>query len=187
MKKLVVGLGNPGEKYLTSQHNIGFIILDELLGKDEWEKDTTCNLLYKWDSDIGYIKPQTMMNLSGKAVSCIKNKQDLEPQNIIVVHDDVDIAFGEWKISIGGGDAGHNGIKSIIESLGTKGFVRIRVGIAPVSIFGNKKRPARIESFVLKNLSNKKLEKVKEISKDIKSAIDMIVTDGEEKAMNKFN
>jgi len=187
MKKLVVGLGNPGEKYLTSKHNVGFIVLDELVGKDGWEKDTTCNILYKLSDDIEYIKPQTMMNLSGKAVACVKNKHDLEPRNIIVVHDDVDIASGEWKISVGSGDGGHNGIKSIIDSINTKDFIRIRVGIAPVSIFGNKKRPARIESFVLKNLSNKNLEKIKEMSKDIKSAIDMIVTGGEEKAMNKFN
>ena len=187
MKKLVVGLGNPGEKYLTSKHNVGFIVLDELVGKDGWEKDTTCNILYKLSDDIEYIKPQTMMNLSGKSVLCLKNKQDLEPRNIIVIHDDVDIASGEWKISFGSGDGGHNGIKSIISSINTKDFIRIRIGIAPISIFGNKKRPARIESFVLKNLSSKNLEKIKEISKDVKLAIEMIVNDGEEKAMNKFN
>lgn len=187
MKYLVVGLGNPSEEYKHSRHNIGFIVLDSILGAINWEKSTTCNLLYKWDGENEYIKPLTMMNLSGNAVSCVIKKHDLEPRNIIVIHDDIDLEFGKWKISEGSGDGGHNGIKSIIASIGTKDFIRIRVGIAPTTIFGNKKRPRDTSSFVLRKFPDSKIKELEKISSDIERAIEMISGDEVEKAMNEFN
>jgi len=187
MKYLVVGLGNPSEEYKSSRHNVGFTILDALNVLDNWNKSTTCNLLYKWDGEIEYIKPLTMMNLSGKAVACVMEKHNLASKDVIVVHDDIDLAFGSWKISFGSGDGGHNGIKSIIESVGTKDFIRIRVGIAPITIFGNKKRPADTSAFVLKNFPNSKIKEVQSMASDISKAIDIIAKSGVEKAMNTFN
>ena len=187
MTYLIVGLGNPGDKYIRSRHNAGFLLLDYIYGKEDWNKCTTCNLLYKNTEDALCIKPLTMMNLSGRAVLCRKEKHDIDIQNIIVVHDDVDLRFGEFKISKASSDGGHNGIKSIIESLGTKEFIRVRIGIAPTTLFGLKKKPRDTSAFVLKDFTNKQLRASEDMKDDIASILRMIQSDGVERAMNRFN
>jgi len=142
--KLIVGLGNPGKEYLNSRHNAGFVFLDALREKFLYQ-----NTLYPTDwrtedtfvSDIAFIKsgskivailqkPSTFMNLSGEAVGKIIKKFDIEPANdLILVHDDLDIQLGEFKIQKGKSPLGHNGISSVEEHLGMKDFKRVRIGI----------------------------------------------------------
>lgn len=135
--KLIVGLGNPGKQYERTRHNIGFMVLDALqehedsLGKWEMSKKfnsaTTGGMIN--GEKVLIAKPQAFMNNSGQAVQLIAHYYKIIPEHIIVVHDDKDIALGEIKVQSDRGAAGHNGIKSIIEHIGTKNFARIRVGV----------------------------------------------------------
>lgn len=128
---LVVGLGNPGAKYENTRHNIGFEVLDELV--TDWNEDRKHSALLSKrfinGVEVHFLKPQTFMNLSGKAVQSYARYYKIQPGAVIVVHDDADIAFGEIRTKIGGGNAGHNGLKSIDKLLGTREYWRVRVGI----------------------------------------------------------
>src|SRR3989339_1928866 len=138
--RLILGLGNPGKKYQNTRHNIGFAAIDFLF--EEWLKDegfTAWHEDKKFQAEISegnlngekiiLAKPQTFMNNSGTSTSALVNFYKVEPKNIVVIHDDLDIAFGEIKVQTDRSSAGHNGIKSIIERLGTQAFTRVRVGI----------------------------------------------------------
>lgn len=166
--KLIVGLGNPGKKYEKTRHNVGFLILDILHqnllthGINDWELSKKFNALISGcvinNEKVILVKPMTFMNKSGEAVQNIGHYYKLHQRDIIVVHDDKDILLGEIKIQENRGSAGHNGIKSIIEHIGTQDFLRIRVGIANE----NKKKMLDIPKFVLKKftiLEKKKLQK----------------------------
>lgn len=142
--KLIVGLGNPGEKYKNTRHNVGFMVLDQL----EKEKPE------------GFIlaKPNTFMNLSGPAVKKLTKRYSLNADELIVIHDDIDIPIGEFKIQKGRGAAGHKGVQSIIDALKTKDFWRLRIGICP-----QKGKPENVEKFVLQNFTKEEKEILKKI------------------------
>jgi len=131
-----VGLGNPGPKYKYTRHNVGFLFLDYLRQSKiktctpwiEKKKYQLFEVLEK-DSSILVIKPQTYMNLSGEAVINIAKEKRIIPQEILVIHDDLDIDFGRVKLKFGGGAAGHKGLLSIISCLGSRDFFRLRIGI----------------------------------------------------------
>lgn len=155
--KLIVGLGNPGEKYTNTRHNIGFIILDTFFvhGTDTWLKQAQFkSLIIKTDSSI-FAKPQTFMNNSGEAVSKILNFYKKSPADLVVIHDDVDLELGRIKLAKNSGSAGHHGIESIKEHIGTLDFYRIRVGVG---------RPAQaqfdIENYVLQNFLREEEEQI---------------------------
>jgi len=153
--KLIVGLGNPGDKYFYNRHNIGFLFIDYLLNhkdfnfvKDKFDKTLE---LYKSVSTMHklfLLKPLTYMNNSGIAVNNIKKYYKIENQNIIIIHDDFNFQFGKIKIKENGSAGGHNGIKSIISYIGQE-FVRIKVGI------GQPGKEADIINFVLSDFSKK--------------------------------
>jgi len=130
--KLVVGLGNPGEKYAKSRHNVGFMVVDRLIkGKSvspQIDKRSE-SIVFKVNNEAVLQKPQTFMNVSGKAVRQLADYYKIEPSDIIVVHDEVDLNFGEIKHQFDRGAAGHKGVESIIGSLGTQEFHRLRVGV----------------------------------------------------------
>lgn len=127
--KLVIGLGNPGEKYKENRHNVGFMVLDKL-NKKSWQKSKSGLLLYSWyRSDIELIKPQTFMNDSGVAVRYAVNKHKIKTSNLYIIHDDLDLPLGTWKIQFAKGPKDNGGINSIEQVLGTKDFWRIRVGV----------------------------------------------------------
>ena len=128
---VVIGLGNPGAKYATTRHNIGWLVLDSLAGKKKWQADVKAKAEYCELSDtVLLIKPQTFMNASGTTVVYIKKRLAKLPlSHFIVVHDDKDISFGVVKITDSSRSAGHNGVQSIIDSLGSQDFPRIRVGV----------------------------------------------------------
>jgi len=127
--KLIVGLGNPEEKHKKNRHNVGFMALDKL-NKKSWQKSKSGLLVYSWyRPDIELIKPQTFMNDSGIAVKYAINKHKVKKTDLYVIHDDLDLPLGTWKIQFAKGPKDNGGINSIEQVLGTDNFSRIRVGI----------------------------------------------------------
>lgn len=131
---LIVGLGNPGQQYAFSRHNVGFIVVDELARswnstafQEKWQAEYVS--LSHGRESIHLVKPLTYMNLSGMAVSRFFRFFKLNPDQLLVIHDDLDMAPGRIKLVRGGGTGGHNGIKSLVETLGTKEFYRLKIGI----------------------------------------------------------
>ena len=150
--KLVVGLGNPGNEYENTRHNIGFIFID-VLAK------------YLNVSEVGLrlAKPQTFMNKSGTAVSALSKYYKTKPENILVIHDDIDILWGRYKFSFGRSSAGHQGVESIIKALKTKNFWRLRIGIQPTV-----KRHTSADKIILKKFTP---AEIKTLNQTIKKAI----------------
>lgn len=193
----IVGLGNPGEKYEESRHNVGFLVVETLQSKSkgfsDWEhsKKTSAEVSegVVHSQKVLLVKPQTYMNKSGTAVrKYVTSKKKAE--KLIVVHDDVDLPFGVLKISVGRGSGGHRGVASIIRTLDTKEFIRVRVGVVPTTPSGKLKKP-RGEQKVLDHLmgefSAKEEKALPKILKQAASAVEMVVTDGTRAAMNQFN
>lgn len=166
---LLVGLGNPGKEYDLTRHNVGFLALDEFVSKtdemEDWilKKDLKCVLS---SGRIGQnrviaIKPATFMNLSGEAVRAAINFYKISPADIVILHDELDIDFGQIRIRRGGSPAGHNGIKSVSQHIG-EDYGRIRIGIGP-------KRPARIKSedFVLKKFDAEEQAQLPNLTREV--------------------
>ena len=198
--KLIVGLGNLGEKYANSRHNLGFMVLDELaekmlpLSKTRWQIDKKANSQFiKVDSQLILVRPQTMMNASGFAVAKLASFYKVKPEDIWVVHDDIDLPLGKIKIRLGGAAGGHRGVESIIEQLGTDQFVRFRLGIGhPRLRPGFSGQAGRgsdqlVEKYVLRRFDVNDASKVKKVIKKAVQAIKVALDDGLEKAMNQFN
>ncbi len=131
MIKLVVGLGNPGRQYEKTRHNVGFLFLDRLVSG--WESEARFNALcanvFIEADKLLLLKPQTFMNKSGEAVGKVARYYKIQPSEILVVHDELDFEEGVVRFKQGGGHAGHNGLRDIIAHLGSKEFLRLRVGI----------------------------------------------------------
>ncbi len=185
---LVVGLGNPGEEYRQTRHNFGFLVLDKLAS----EMAITCRELPALQAEVasgdfaGHVlylaKPQTFMNLSGRAVASLARFFRLgTPAQVIVLHDDLDLPLGRLRIKRGGGHGGHKGVRSVIESLGTDGFLRVRLGI------GREERPADVVHYVLSPFAPAELERVEEVASRGREAVKTIVAAGVEQAMNEYN
>jgi len=156
---LIVGLGNPGTEYEATRHNVGFIAIDELgrrHGANYWKKEAGALTSETTIADMSVllVKPQAFMNLSGASVSRLATTRDVEPENIIVIHDDLDIEEGELRHKTEGGHAGHNGLRSIHERLGDDAYQRIRAGIG--------RPPGRMDpsDYVLAPLKGEKLEQL---------------------------
>jgi PTH1 family peptidyl-tRNA hydrolase len=143
------------------------------------------------DQPVQYLLPETFMNKSGDTVAYIVKKQQATPEDFIVLHDDIDLAFGTIKISKGRGGGGNNGVTSIIQTLGSKDFVRIRIGIAPTSFWtGKTKRPqggGPLERFVLKPFTPSERKQLSDIFSTIDLAVTMVLEQGVEAAMNTYN
>lgn len=132
--KLVVGLGNPGPQYAKTRHNAGFMAVEKLGGRvgADFKRETCSSLVAEWlsgDEKLILAKPQTFMNLSGKAVSALVKKFSVKLEDVVVVHDDVDIAVGKIREKTGGGAGGHNGVSDVAQRLGTPEFKRFRLGV----------------------------------------------------------
>jgi PTH1 family peptidyl-tRNA hydrolase len=171
--KIIVGLGNPGEQYKYTRHNIGWLALDSLLGEVKWLENKKFNVLTYEMGDCLYVKPLTFMNNSGQAVQKILNYYKLLPKNfgilkkkdadlsdtLIVIQDDLDINFGDAKVANDSSSAGHRGIQSIIDYLKTKKFTRLRLGI--------KNELLRVnippEKFVTQPFNHEEKERLKEV------------------------
>ena len=189
--KLLVGLGNPGKKYEKARHNLGFMVLDALLQdlmpveETAWEKNNKFNALVAKTSDLILIKPQTMMNNSGQAVAKMARFYKIEPEDIWVIHDEIDFPLGRIKIVQARGAAGHKGVESIIKELGAEEFVRFRLGISQPKENGKWKMEngKLAESYVLSPFGQGEKKKVRVLVKKVVKAIKYSLDKGLEKAM----
>ncbi len=131
--KLIVGLGNPGEKYSHTRHNIGFRVLDSIVNElsGNWTLMTKCSALIHKVGDSIYAKPQTFMNLSGSSVAALLHYYKIDFTDCVIVYDDKDMKFGTMRERATGSSGGHNGMNSIIGVLGTKDIARLKIGVAP--------------------------------------------------------
>ncbi|MCX8092961.1 MAG: aminoacyl-tRNA hydrolase [Candidatus Goldbacteria bacterium] len=183
--KLIAGLGNKGKEYNNTRHNIGFIFLDYFADKIKIQfKDKNKLAIYSFKNIGGeriiFIKPQTYMNQSGRAIKFFMDRHKINITDILIIHDDIDLNFARIKIKKGGGDAGHNGIKSIIQEVGAGDFCRIRIGI------GRPKEKGNEADFVLDRFSNEEKNKLEKKFPIIESFIYNWISSGYEKAASKF-
>jgi PTH1 family peptidyl-tRNA hydrolase len=190
---LIVGLGNPEKKFEGTWHNLGQRVLNFIY--QEWQKDYSFsdwekikkieNEISKGkikDESIILAKPLNFMNLSGKSVKKLLFYHKKSANNLIVIHDDLDLPLGKIKISKNRGAAGHKGVQSIIFELKSKNFIRLRIGIKP-----DDKKIQNPEKFVLQKLNKKENEIIQEVAKITKKALGTTIQEGLEKAMNQFN
>ena len=183
--KLIAGLGNIGDKYCFTRHNAGFMVLDRWALSEgfSFKQDSKLKSFiarHKINGeDVIFIKPTTFMNLSGEAVRAVMDYYKIDVQNLIIIFDDISIPTGKIRIRANGSDGGHNGIKSIIQHIGTTDFNRIKVGIGP--------QIGPSEHFVLQNFSKEQLDIIKEVLDKSIDAVKSIMQDGIEKSQNKFN
>lgn len=215
--KLIIGLGNPGEKYEGTRHNLGFTIIDQFLRdfepveKTKWDESAKLKSFIVstvWPRKSGesekiiLLKPKTYMNNSGLSVSLAKEYYNIDAADIWIIHDELDLPVGSMKIRFGGAAAGHRGVESIIATLGTDKFWRFRLGIG----VGHEKHTSRlmredggrekliarrkihdVEDFVLSSFSTRDRSKVKEIIKHGSKALQVALESGIQAAQNRYN
>jgi len=183
---LIIGLGNPGNRYRYTRHNIGFMVLDEISGRYEVDiKQKSFDALWNRGKIAGInvllAMPQTYMNLSGNAARNLIAYFKVDISKLIVIHDDLDLPFGTVRLKSGGGDAGHKGLKSIISCLGSADFMRIRMGI------GKPSDRTPIEDYVLQKFNPDESAQLQQIIQSASEAAAEIVISGMQQAMAKYH
>ena len=185
--KLIVGLGNPGDEYKLTPHNLGFLVVDRIAGERGVEiRNRQCRALTAriqvGDEPVLLVKPETYMNLSGLSVRELVAEYEAKPEaDLIVIQDELDFPLGTLRIHTRRSSAGHNGIESIIGALGTQDFLRIRIGVAP------ERRVEDGERYLLSPLRKAELAVVDGILDTAAEAVKVILTEGPAAAMNRFN
>jgi len=190
--KLIVGLGNPGTGYSHTRHNIGFRCLNYFAKTHSTRFDQRkCKArigIGKVGSDkLLLAKPGTFVNLSGKSVKCLIKKYDIPLNNFLVIHDDLDLPLGKIRLRQSGGSGGHKGIHSIISTLGSEDFARIRVGIGRPQVEYQSNNEDSIVDYVLSDFSPHEEKLIESTIVTVAEAIDCFLHQGIEAAMNKFN
>ncbi len=180
--KLVVGLGNPGKEYFLTRHNVGFMVLDSFV--DDFLLEKKFQALIRKEKigseDVIYVKPITFMNLSGEAVCKIAQYYHILPEDILVIQDDMDLELGSYKLKRNSSSGGHNGIKSIISSLKTDSFLRLKVGIS-------HDRTMETADYVLNPFSKKELDVLMFNFSIYQDIICSFVENGVEKTLQDFS
>lgn len=179
---LVVGLGNPGAKYAGNRHNIGAVVIADIASDRGVNlKSHKSGCLVGEAGPMVLARPTSYMNESGRPVAALLRFYKVEPSNLVVVHDELDIPFGDIRVKFGGGVAGHNGLKSIAQHLGTKEFVRIRFGIS--------RPPGQRDAagHVLSDFAKKERDDLPSLIDRATDAVKLVVEDGLERAMNQMN
>ena len=184
--KLIVGLGNPGPDYEWTPHNLGFMAVDALAGRagirvTRPESKALVGLGKLAGREVALAKPQTMMNLSGGSVRMLLQRYEVAPADLIVLIDETDLPWGLLRIRERGRNSTHNGLQSIIAALGTDEFVRIRMGVRPEKLWGDRKE------YVLREMGREERKFAEEMAIQAADAVEVLLTDGVEKAMTRFN
>lgn len=191
---VIVGLGNPGKEYDNTRHNLGFMVADHLLKDAQRFSPDACSPLSigkkkydAWKCRIGtsrnfwlIIKPMTYMNLSGEAVGHACNYFDIEPEQVIVLHDELDLPLGRMKFKIGGGHAGHNGLRSIEQHLGSRNFNRMRLGIG-------KPEHGSVSNYVLNRFTKAESTDVEMVLEGARKGLEAFVSSGFDEAVKITN
>lgn len=184
--KLIVGLGNPGQEYKNTRHNVGFEVIENLA-------ELPFKMNKKFNAEVSggrlkrekliLLKPQTFMNNSGQAVIAAAHFYKIKPADILVIHDDIDLPLGKIRIKKDGSSGGHRGVESIIAALGSENFIRLKIGVAPEA------RPKNFDAanFVLKKFGKTEEKTLVETIKKATDAVAMILANGTDAAMNQFN
>lgn len=183
---LIVGLGNPGDRYAKTRHNLGFMLIDLLAREAQTQvKREECRALIgraeienQWTE---LVKPQTFMNLSGESVACLLKKENRTAEKLIVIVDELALPLGTIRLRPKGSDGGHNGLKSMTACLKTQDYIRLRIGIKPDHPISDTSR------FVLDNFSKTEFETIEKVLDRSAQAIRTVLSDGIEKAMANFN
>jgi len=191
MGYIIAGLGNPGSQYENNRHNVGFMFVDYLaLGfglqwsRSKWDGSISRSSL--WGDRVCLIKPTAYMNRSGKAVAGVSSYYGIVPDDILVVHDDLDMSVGRIKLVKGGGTGGHNGIRSIVQDLGSNDFYRLKIGIGrPGNSAAHPDMP--VDKFVLSDFSKEEYELVKDRFALVEAGIELLVSGDHGRAMTSLN
>lgn len=183
---LIVGLGNPGDRYAQTRHNAGFCVLDrvaeKLGGRIDYAQFQALTGRARWEGEEFLLaKPQTFMNLSGVAVKGILNKYRIQPSQLVVVHDDMDLPVGRLRLRLGGSPAGHRGLISIIQEIGTGDFYRVKLGI------GHPVEREDVKEYVLNSFPSPERKTVEQAMARGAEAVLTLVHEGLAPAMNRFN
>jgi peptidyl-tRNA hydrolase, PTH1 family len=197
--KVVAGLGNPGSRYARTRHNMGFMVLDELCGahgqgqpiswKDKFGALTAA--VHFADRDVMLVKPLSYMNLSGGPIAAVMRFYKFEAGELVVVHDDLDLPFGALRLSQGSGDGGHNGVRSVVSTLGSREYVRLRCGIGrpggetPEEAM-RQDEPA-VQDWVLSRFAPQEEERLSDVLQRGVMALEALGRGGLRAAQNKFN
>src|SRR5277367_2835179 len=184
--KLIVGLGNPGPDYEWTPHNLGFLAVDALAGRagiriTRPESKALVGLGKIGGHEVVLAKPQTMMNLSGVSVRMLLDRYEGAPADLIVLIDEADLPWGMLRIRERGRNSTHNGLQSVISALGTDEFIRVRLGVQPEKLWGDRKE------YVLREMGRAERKIAEDVLIDAVSAVEMILVEGTEKAMSRYN
>lgn len=190
--KLIVGLGNPGRGYVNNRHNVGFVCLNHFAKKHgiRFDKKQGRARIGRGEiagSKVIVAKPQTYMNLSGESVGLLVKRFDINLNNLLVIHDDLDLPLGKIRIRQGGGSGGHKGIDSIIACLESQDFPRLRVGIGRPDTPVNKTSEADIIAYVLSDFTPEEKQTIAQVIPRVSEAILCLLTEGTVAAMNRYN
>lgn len=180
--KLIVGLGNPDKEYDKTRHNVGFMVIDNYLGSVNWSNKFNalyCEKVINGEKII-FVKPLTYMNNSGNAVGEFVRYFNIDNKDILVIQDDLDLNVGDYKLKMHSSSGGHNGIKSIIASLGNQDFPRLKVGIGSV-------KKDEVIDYVLGKFSKSELEVLNELFNTFDKIINSFINEGIDKIMNVYN
>ncbi|UCH85015.1 MAG: aminoacyl-tRNA hydrolase [Candidatus Latescibacterota bacterium] len=185
---ILVGLGNPGARYESTRHNLGFVVVDAIARRHrlEWKPAGPARSYQRANLELSSVrvvllKPQTYMNLSGDAIIEFRASTPFRSQDLLVVVDDIALPLGSLRLRKQGSDGGHNGLGSIIESIGTTRFPRLRLGVGPV--------PAEMDpaDFVLEPFLDDEMDVARRMIRAAVRCVDAVVSDGYERAMGRFN
>jgi PTH1 family peptidyl-tRNA hydrolase len=182
---LIAGLGNPGQQYRETRHNFGFAVVDRLadryrlrLSEEKFDGAFTSGRLR--GESVYLLKPQTMMNRSGDSVGPAARYHDLDPEYVVVVHDDVDLSLGRLEVKQGGAHGGHNGVRSVADQLGSSAFLRVRCGVG-------RPEQGSVRDHVLSRFDDSERSAADRVVDGAADAVERIVTDGPSEAQNRFN
>ena len=183
--KMIVGLGNPGEEYINTRHNVGFMMIDNYAQEHNINrfKQKFNGLYAKFEHNMEtyiLLKPQSYMNLSGTVIKKFASFYKIKPEDILIIHDDLDLPVGKIKVKFKGSSGGHNGIKNIIENLNTEDFSRFKIGIS-------KNDNIEIKDYVLGKFNKLELEKIKKIYSFSSCLINDFLDNNIDKVMSKYN